>query len=75
MFHTGLDPRTMTPIHVPRSPHEKAMQRALIQYRKPQNRALVREALVKTGRFDLIGNGPLCLVSDDTAQGKGGHRG
>ena len=62
MFYTGLDPRDMRPVHVPTSPHEKAMQRALMQYRRPQNRALVREALKLSGRDDLIGTGRECLV-------------
>ena len=62
IFYTGVDPRTMKPVYVPRTPHEKAMQRALIQYRNPKNRALVREALRKAGREDLIGSGPKCLV-------------
>ena len=62
MYYTGLDPRTMEPVYVPKNPHEKAMQRALIQYRDPRNRELVREALEKCGRRDLIGYGPKCLL-------------
>ncbi|MBO4885244.1 MAG: YgiQ family radical SAM protein [Clostridia bacterium] len=62
MFHTGLDPRDMTPVYVPRDPQEKAMQRALMQYFLPQNRELVIKALIKAGRRDLIGFGPDCLV-------------
>ena len=62
MYYTGVDPRTMEPVYIPKSPHEKAMQRALIQYRNPKNRALVREALRKAGRTDLIGHGPNCLI-------------
>ena len=62
MFYTGVDPRTMEPVYIPRDPHEKAMQRALIQYRKPENYKLVREALQKAGREDLIGYGPKCLI-------------
>ena len=62
MYATGIDPRTMKPVYVPRDPHEKALQRALIQYRNPKNHALVREALRKAGRADLIGWGPRCLV-------------
>ncbi len=62
MYYTGLDPRTMEPVYVPRNPHEKAMQRALIQYRDPKNRELVREALERCGRRDLIGYGPKCLL-------------
>ena len=62
MYCTGLDPRTMKPVYVPTNPHEKAMQRALIQYRDPKNYSLVREALEKAGRQDLIGFGPECLI-------------
>ena len=62
MYYTGLDPRTMKPVYVPTDPHEKAMQRALIQYRNPKNYHLVREALEKAGRTDLIGFGPECLI-------------
>jgi len=62
MYYTGLDPRTMEAVYVPRDPHEKAMQRALIQYRDPKNYALVREALLKAHRADLIGSGPKCLI-------------
>ncbi len=62
MYYTGLDPRTMKPVYVPTNPHEKAMQRALIQYRDPKNYALVHEALVKAGRTDLIGYGKECLI-------------
>lgn len=62
MFYTGVDPRTMEPVYIPRDPREKAMQRALIQYRKPENYKLVKEALRKAGREDLIGYGPKCLI-------------
>ncbi len=62
MFHTGLDPYTLQPIFVPRDPHEKAMQRALLQYFLPQNRGLVLEALKRAGRMDLAGSGPRCLI-------------
>ena len=62
MYYTGLDPRTMEPVYVPVSPHEKAMQRALIQYRDPENYELVTEALRKAGRTDLIGFDRKCLV-------------
>lgn len=71
MYYTGLDPRTMTPVYVPKDPHEKEMQRALIQYRNPANRVLVREALLKAGREDLIGYGPKCLLRPDQARGDG----
>ena len=75
MWYTGIDPRTMKPVFVPKTPHDKAMQRALMQWRKPQNRALVLEALHKTGREDLIGYGKHCLVRPDKGQGaqSGGH--
>lgn len=63
MYYTGLDPRTMKRVYVPSSPHEKAMQRALIQYRDPKNYDLVKEALLKTGRNDLIGFGKECLIA------------
>lgn len=62
MYYTGLDPRTMEEVYVPKSPHEKALQRALIQYRNPKNHALVVEALTKAGRTDLIGFGKECLI-------------
>ncbi len=62
MYYTGLDPRTMKKVYVPTNPHEKAMQRALIQYRNPKNYDLVQEALVKAGRTDLIGFDKHCLI-------------
>ncbi|MGN0361880.1 MAG: YgiQ family radical SAM protein [Bilifractor sp.] len=62
MYYTGLDPLTMKPVYVARNPHEKAMQRALIQYRNPENYDLVKEALIKEGREDLIGFGEKCLI-------------
>ena len=62
MYYTGVDPRTMEPVYVARSPHEKAMQRALIQYRRPENYELVKEALLKEHRTDLIGFGRECLI-------------
>lgn len=62
MYYTGLDPRTMEPVYVPVNPHEKAMQRALIQYRNPKNYELVEEALKKAGRTDLIGYDKKCLI-------------
>ncbi len=62
MYYTGLDPRTMKPVYVARSPHEKAMQRALMQYKAPRNAPLVRQALRLAGREELIGYGPKCLV-------------
>jgi uncharacterized radical SAM protein YgiQ len=62
MYYTGLDPRTMEPVYVATNPHEKAMQRALIQYRNPDNYELVKEALLKAGREDLIGFDEKCLI-------------
>ena len=62
MFYTGLDPRDMRSVYVPRDPHEKAMQRALMQYFRPENHALVLEALRRAGREDLIGFGKECLI-------------
>ncbi|MCR5793983.1 MAG: YgiQ family radical SAM protein [Solobacterium sp.] len=62
MYYTGLDPETMKPVYVAKNPHEKAMQRALIQYRDPKNYELVKEALLKEHREDLIGFGPKCLI-------------
>ena len=62
MYYTGLDPRTMEKVYVPTDPHEKAMQRALIQYRNPKNYYLVHEALIKAHREDLIGSDPKCLI-------------
>lgn len=62
MYYTGVDPRTMEKVYVPVNPHEKAMQRALIQYRNPKNYDLVKEALEKAGRTDLIGFDKKCLI-------------
>lgn len=62
MYYTGLDPRDLKPVYVCRDPHEKAMQRALIQYRNPKNYELVYEALTRAGRTDLIGYDKKCLI-------------
>lgn len=62
MYYTGYDPRTMKPVYTPKNPHEKAMQRALIQYRNPKNYELVKEALTIAGRTDLIGFDKKCLI-------------
>jgi uncharacterized radical SAM protein YgiQ len=70
MFYTGLDPRTMEEVYVPKSPKEKAMQRALLQFRRPQNDKLVYEALVLAGRTDLIGYGPKCLIRPKSVRRK-----
>lgn len=65
MYYTGYDPYTMEEVYVPKTPKEKAMQRALLQYYLPQNREIVLEALKKAKRYDLIGNGSECLVTPD----------
>lgn len=62
MYYTGVDPRTMKPVYVPKNPHEKAMQRALIQYRNPKNYDLVMEALRIADRMDLVGFDEKCLI-------------
>ncbi len=63
MYYTELDPYTMEPVYVPKSPKDKAMQRALLQYYLPQNRQIVLSALRQAGRQDLIGTKPNCLVA------------
>ncbi len=75
MYYTGLDPRDMKPVYVCRNPHEKAMQRALIQYRNPKNYDLVYEALTAAGRTDLIGFEKKCLIRPRklAAEMKGGY--
>ena len=62
MYYTGVHPLTMEKVYVPKAPHEKAIQRALIQFRNPANAELVREGLKMAGREDLIGYGPKCLI-------------
>ena len=74
MYYTGVDPRTMQKVYVPKSPHEKAMQRALIQYRNPELYDLVIEALHKAGRSDLIGFGSKCLVRPRQMRGSGNDK-
>lgn len=78
MYYTGIDPRDGKEVYVCRNPHEKAMQRALIQYRNPGNYELVREALIKGGREDLIGFDKKCLIKPrkmrDTAKNTGEQR-
>ena len=64
MYYTGVDPRTGEKVYVAKTKEEKAMQRALLQYKDPKNYDLVKEALVKCKRFDLIGNGPGCLIKE-----------
>ncbi|WP_425446761.1 YgiQ family radical SAM protein [Dethiothermospora halolimnae] len=74
MYYTELDPRTMERVYVPKSPHEKAMQRALIQYTEPRNYSLVYEALKKAGREDLIGYDRKCLIRPKKGDGKNNNR-
>ena len=71
MYYTGVDPRNMQPVYVPNNPHEKAMQRALIQYRDPKNYDLVMEALKKTGRMDLVGYDKRCLIRPEKGKSSG----
>ena len=70
MYYTGIDPRTMEPVYVPKTPREKALQRALLQWKRPDKKSLVIEALKKAGREDLIGYEKRCLVRP-YAQGSG----
>ena len=69
MYYTEKDPRTGKKVYVPKNPHEKAMQRALMQYRAPANYDLVKEALIKAGREDLIGYTPRCLIRPEKPSG------
>lgn len=75
MYYTELDPRTMKPVYVSKNPHEKAMQRALIQYRNPNNYDLVYEALQKANRMDLVGYEKHCLIRPRYKDGKNNHTG
>jgi radical SAM superfamily enzyme YgiQ (UPF0313 family) len=74
MYYTGLDPRTMEQVYVPRSYEEKAMQRALMQYFMPQYRTMARKALIKAGREDLIGFGKNALVPPEREERKSEHK-
>lgn len=62
MYHTGLDPMTMQPVHVAKGLRDRKMQRALMQFFKPENYFTVRKALIEAGRADLIGDGCDCLI-------------
>ena len=75
MYYTELDPRTMKPVYVSKNPHEKAMQRALIQYRNPNNYDLVYEALQKANRMDLVGYEKHCLIRPRYKDGKNNFAG
>ena len=68
MYYTGLDPRTMKAVYVPKTPRDKAMQRALIQYRNPKNYDLVLSALKEAGRMDLVGFDKKCLIRPRNTQ-------
>ena len=70
MYYTGLDPMSGEPVYVPRGARERRLQRALLQYFKPENYADVREALDEAGRLDLIGDGPECLISVASAENR-----
>lgn len=74
MYYTGVDPRTMKPVYVPINPHEKAMQRALIQYRNPKNYDLVLEALKIADRMDLVGFDKKCLIRPRQMGGQNAFR-
>lgn len=71
MYYSGMDPATGESVFVARHPHDKAMQRALMQYRAPRNRQLVLEALQKAGRMDLVGTEPKCLIGPERHSGRG----
>ena len=75
MYYTGVDPRDMKPVYVVKNPHEKAMQRALIQYRNPENYGLVKEALHLVHREDLIGFGSKCLIPPRPINKKNNRKG
>ena len=74
MYYTGIDPRDMSKVYVVKNPHEKAMQRALIQYKNPENYDLVKEALIKAHREDLIGFDKRCLIPPRKLAQKAGKR-
>ena len=73
MFYTELDPYTLEKVYVAKTPHEKALQRALLQYFNPKNKSLVIEALKRAGRSDLIGMGDKCLVRPEVSRGSAGQ--
>ncbi len=68
MYHTGLDPMSMAPVHVAKGLRDRKMQRALMQFFKPENYFTVRKALIEAGRADLIGEGCDCLISAAPSQ-------
>ena len=70
MYYTGIHPITKEKVYVPKNPHEKAIQRALMQYKNPANRELVLEGLKMAGRMDLVGFGPKCLIRPENSNRK-----
>jgi hypothetical protein len=74
MFYTGLNPLDMKPVYVATDYREKQLQRALLQYNRPENASLVREALLKLHREDLIGYGPECLVRPERGTPQGSKK-
>ena len=70
MYYSGVDPESGQSVFVARNPHDKAMQRALMQYRAPRNRKLVLEALQKAGRMDLVGSGHKCLLHTENTEAR-----
>ena len=70
MYYTGIHPLTKEKVYVPKNPHEKAIQRALMQYKNPANRELVLEGLKMAGRMDLVGFGPKCLIRPENSSRK-----
>ncbi len=75
MYYSGVDPESGQSVFVARNPHDKAMQRALMQYRAPRNRKLVLEALQKAGRMDLVGSGHKCLLHTESSSGRPDKKG
>jgi len=71
MYYTGIDPTTMKTVYIPRNRSERAAQRALLQWKRPENRDIVRRTLLKAGRGDLIGYGKHCLIRPDKRSGRG----
>lgn len=70
MYYTGIHPLTKEPVYVPKDPHEKEIQRALMQYKNPANRKLVLEGLMRADRMDLVGYGPKCLLRPEKGKGE-----
>ena len=70
MYYTGIHPLTKEPVYIPKDPHEKEIQRALMQYKNPANRKLVLEGLMRADRMDLVGYGPKCLLCPEKGQGE-----